>query len=294
MSHDFEVLLDRRALCGEGPLWNGSAGRLHWVDILRHEVHTFDPRTGEDTVALAECPVGAIGLTGGAELIAATGLGFGILDPATGALRMLVEAELGDRMNDGKCDPRGRFLAGTLTYGRTPGAAALYRLDGVGGVDCVATLLVDGLTLSNGIGWSPDGETMYLVDTGPRTLWAFDYRLDDGTPLAPRPLVRMEESEGNPDGLAVDADGAVWVAMHWSGRIHRYAPDGTLQEVLAAPTKRVTSLAFGGPDLADLYVTSACFSYGEQQLVDDPHAGGLFRFRPGVTGLPVSPWAGVS
>lgn len=287
MSHDFEVLLDRRALCGESPLWNGSAWRLHWVDILRREVHTFDPRTGEDSVAIAERPVGAIGLTGGAELIAAAGLGFGLLDPTTGALRMLAGVERGDRMNDGKCDPRGRFLAGTLSYARTPGAAALYRLG-------EPAPLVDGLTLSNGIGWSPDGGTMYLIDTGPRTLWAFDYRLDDGTPLAGRPLVRMDESEGNPDGLAVDADGEIWVAMHWSGRIHRYAPDGTLREVLPAPTKRVTSLAFGGPDLADLYVTSACFSYGEQQLVDDPHAGGLFRFRPGVTGLPVSPWAGVS
>jgi sugar lactone lactonase YvrE len=288
MTDDFEILLDRKALCGECPLWNDVAGRLHWVDILRREIHTFDPMTGEDTVVLADRPVGAVALAGGGELIAAAGLGFGLLDPSTGALRALGEVGKGDRMNDGACDPRGRFLAGTLTYQRTPGAGALYRLDRAG-----PTLVVDDLTLSNGLGWSPDGETMYLIDTGSRTLWAYDYRLNDGVALAPRPLVVMDESEGNPDGLAVDSTGAMWVAMHWTGRIHRYLPDGTLDHVLAGPTKRITSLAFGGAGLADLYVTAACFAYGEQQLVEDPGAGGLFRFRPGVTGLPGTPWAGI-
>lgn len=288
MTEEFEVLVNRRALLGEGPLWDTRRERLYWVDILRRELHTFDPSSGDDHVVVLPAEVGAVALTCGRELVAAAGLGFAVVDPDSGGWRDLAGVEVGDRMNDGACDPRGRFLAGTLTRAREPGGSALYRLENDG-----AVRVVDGLTLSNGIGWSPDESIMYLVDTTDRTIWSFSYDPRTGEIADRRPWVKVGDSQGNPDGLAVDAEGGVWVAMHWSGRIHRYRRDGVLDTVVTAPTQRVTSLAFGGPDLGDLYVTSACFSFSEQQLVDDPHAGGLFRFRPGVTGLASTRWEGV-
>lgn len=288
MTGEFEILLDNRALCGEGPTWDHDRGLLYWVDILRRELHVFDPATGDDRTHRMPVPIGAVALTSGTELVAAAGDGFALVDPDSGAFRPLPgSVEYGDRMNDGACDPRGRFLAGTLTYAREEGRSGLYRLDADG-----PALLVDGMTLANGIGWSPDGSLLYLVDTADRTVWRFDYDVPTGG-IGPRQVfARFDERDGNPDGLAVDSAGNVWIAMAWKGDLRRHRPDGSPDAVLRAPTVRVSSLTFGGDDLRDVYVTAACFSYGEPDLVDDPHAGGLFRFRADIAGTTSTPWSG--
>lgn len=288
MAEDFELLVDRQALCGEGPLWMSSLNCLYWVDILRRELHTYHRDSGNDEVRVLPGVVTALAATSTGQLIAAADNGFARLYPGRAALDPITSVHSGDRMNDGACDPAGRFVAGTLTHARQPQRCALYVLEGQR-----ARLLVDRLTVSNGVAWSPDGTTMYLVDTTPRTIWAFDYDVEAGQIGAARSWVECPESEGRPDGIAVDTDGCIWVAMHWTGRIHRYAPNGDLETVLWAPTKRITSLAFGGRRLDELYVTSGCFGYDEGALVDDPYAGALFRFVPGATGLPTVAWNGI-
>lgn len=288
MPDEFELLVDRQALCGEGPLWVPSLNCLYWVDILRRELHTYDRDSGFDEIRVLPSTVTALAATNTGQLIAAADRGFARLYPGRVALDSVTVVSSGDRMNDGACDPQGRFIAGTLTYDRHPERCALYLLEGG-----QTRVLVDGLTVSNGLGWSPDGMTMYLVDTTPRVIWAFEYDPARGEVGAGHRWVICPETDGRPDGLAVDAEGCVWVAMHWSGRIHRYSPDGDLETVLWAPTRRITSLAFGGRRLNELYVTSGCFGYDERGLVDDPYAGGLFRFRPGVSGLSPVPWNGL-
>ena len=288
MSNDFELLVDRQALCGEGPLWMSALNCLYWVDVLRRELHVYHRDSGLDEVSVLPGVVAALSATRHGQLIAAADLGFARLYPGRAALEPVTEVRVGDRMNDGACDPAGRFLAGTLSYAREQGRNAVYILDGAD-----ARPLVRGLTESHGMGWSPDGTTMYLVDTAPRVIWAYDYDVEQGQVRAGRRWVVCCESEGSPEGLAVDAEGCVWVAMQWTGRIHRYRPSGDLETILWAPTTRITSLAFGGRRLDELYVTSACFGYDERALVADRYAGALFRFHPQVAGRPVTPWAGL-
>lgn len=287
MSEDFELLVDRQALCGAGPLWMPTLNCLYWVDVLRRELHTYHRDSDADEVQVLPGVVTSLGATRNGQLIAAADRGFARLFPGRAALEPITGVQAGDRMSGGACDPAGRFVAGTLTHSREAKRSALYVLDGTR-----ARVLVDGLTLSGGIGWSPDGATMYVIDTVPRVIWAFDYDVERGRAGRGRRWIVCAESEGHPDGLAMDNEGGAWVAMHGSGRIHRYSPGGDLETVLWAPTRRVTGLVFGGRRLDEMYVTSACSGYDERALVGDPYAGALFRFRPGATGSPLAPWNG--
>lgn len=288
MSEEFELLVHRQALCGEGPLWMSALNCLYWVDILRRELHTYHRDSGTDEVRVLPSPVTALAATRNGQLIAATDRGFARLFPGRAALEQVAAVHSGDRMNDGECDPAGRFVVGTLTHDRSHERSGLYVLDGQR-----SRLLTDRLTVANGVAWSPDGSTMYLVDAAPRTIWAYDYDVRRARVSSPRRWVVCSEFEGRPEGIAVDDAGGVWVAMHWTGRIHRYAPNGDLETVLWAPTTRITNLTFGGRRLDEMYVTSACFGYDERALVADPYAGALFRFLPGATGLPAVPWNGL-
>ncbi|MGI8311137.1 SMP-30/gluconolactonase/LRE family protein [Saccharopolyspora hattusasensis] len=286
MSEDFELLVDRQALCGTGPLWMSALNCVHWVDLLRNELHTYHRDSGADEVRVLPGVVTALGATRHGQLIAAAGNGFARVYLGRAALEPVVQVRNGDRMSVGACDPAGRFVAGTLTHARDLRASALYVLDGDR-----ARLLVEGVTGVGGLAWSPDGTRMYLVDT--RTIWVYDYDVDSARAVSGRQWVVCAESEGSPEGIAVDAEGCVWVAMHWTGRIHRYAPSGDLETVLWAPTRRITSLAFGGSRLEEMYVTSACFGYDELGLREDPYAGALLRFKPGTVGMRLPPWQGI-
>jgi sugar lactone lactonase YvrE len=189
-------------------------------------------------------------------------------------------APAGTRMNDGVSDPQGRFWAGTLADDLRPGGGALYRLGGDGHVECV----LHDLTISNGLGWSPDGATMYLADSGPRVVYAFQFEARTGSLSDGRVLLTVAEDIGTPDGLTVDTDGNIWVAIYGAGQVRCYAPDGALGEVLLLPAAQTTSCAFAGSKLNRLYVTTATEGWSDEQRRADPTAGLVYRFDTNVTG----------
>jgi sugar lactone lactonase YvrE len=285
-----EAIAGNRALVGESPVWDERDGSLLWVDILRGEVHRFRPEADEDRlVARLPVPVGAVAACRSSGLVVAAGMGFALLDEASGELRHLATAGRGDRMNDAKCDPAGRLWGGTLTVERRPAASALYRLEPDGRL----TTVLDDVTLSNGLAWSPDGTRMYYTDTVTERVDVFDFDTETGRVSGRRAFADLHDTPGRPDGLAMDADGGLWVAMARGGTVRRYAPSGRLDEVVDMPTPYVTSCAFGGERLEDLYVTTLCAGLGEAELVQYPAAGAVLRVpNIGVAGLPAARYAG--
>ncbi|RCW44094.1 gluconolactonase [Halopolyspora algeriensis] len=287
MSEDFELLVNRQALHGQSPLWMHALNAVRWVDVLRREVHTYHRNSGNDEVSVLPAAVASLAASRSGQVIVAAGHGFARLSRSRNGLQAVAEVPRGDRMSEGACDPAGRFLAGTVTHDHGDSRNAVYVLD-----SDRARLLVDGLTEPGGMGWSPDGGTMYLVDSEPRVIRTYAYDAGRGQVGAGRRWVVCSEPEGIPRGIAVDREGCVWVALEGTGRIHRYRPNGDLETVLWAPTTRITGLAFGGRRLDEMYVTSACAGFGERALRADPYAGALLRFRPGAVGLPDTPWDG--
>jgi sugar lactone lactonase YvrE len=277
-----DLVLDAHAELGEGPIWDDERQRLMFVDIMRGVVHEFDPVSGSDRTYEVGEPVGAIALTRRGVYMLAVKSGFMTLDPATGitARAALVESDVPDnRMNDGYVDARGRFWAGTMNmYGRRHGS--LYRLDPDGRV----SRMIGGVTVSNGVDWSPDGTLMYYVDTATGRIDVFDFDEARGVISNHRVLVSVPHTAGHPDGLIVDADGFLWLALWAGGAIHRYAPDGSLDQAIPMPATHPTKCAFGGPDLADLYVTTAWIELRAEGRQAQPHAGGVYRLRPGARG----------
>jgi sugar lactone lactonase YvrE len=189
------------------------------------------------------------------------------------------------RMNDGGCDPQGRFYCGTMAYHAREGAGTLYRLDADGRV----TPVLPGVTISNGIQWSADGTTVYYSDTGTGRVDAFDFDADDGTLSNRRPFATVDPSEGAPDGVAIDTEGGIWVALWQGSRVHRYDQTGTLSDVLELPVSNVTACTFGGDDLSSLYITTSRLDIDAQE---QPQAGAVFMTKPGVTGAAPHAFAG--
>ncbi|MGW5737188.1 MULTISPECIES: SMP-30/gluconolactonase/LRE family protein [Streptomyces] len=257
-----DIAVRAQAALGEGPTWDHAARRLIWVDILSSRVHTYDPSTGHRSVLATEQHVGAAKPRAGGGLVVNLRDGVGLYDaPADGgAFRWLHrEAVPGRRGNDAAVAPDGALWAGTMAYDETPGAANLVRVSG----DGTATEVFGDVTVSNGIGWSPDGRSMYYIDTPTRRIDVLD--VPDGVPDADagrlagsrRPFATVEAGAGYPDGLTVDADGCVWVALWDGAALRRYTPSGVLDRVIELPVARPTACAFGGPELRDLYITSA-------------------------------------
>jgi sugar lactone lactonase YvrE len=274
---------------GEGARWDARRGELLRVDILAGRV--YRDRVGDDgslvPVRTYEAPgtVSAIAPVEGDEgWLLAAGRGFAYLPP-DGSLRRLAEFASPETLtNDAACDPQGRFWAGTKA--EVAGGAALYRLDPDGRTE----LMLDGLTISNGIGWSLDGGTMYLADTGPRVVHAFAFDGERGAISDRRDLIRVAEELGGPDGLTVDADGDLWVAIFGGGRVRRYSPDGELLEELLVPAMETTSCAFAGPGLNRLYVTTATENWSDEQRRAEPGAGLVYRFDTDTIGRPAEPF----
>ena len=291
MSPEIELALDAGADLGEGPTWDAVVDALVWVDITPGLVHRFDPTNGTDETWDVGQPVGAAVPTTSGRLALAAEDRFASLDPATGRVELLVEVEADlptTMMNDGKCDAAGRFWAGTKDVeGRRP-LGSLYRLDADHGLVRVLT----DVTISNGLGWSPDERTMYYIDSPTHGIDAFDFEPETAAVANRRRLVDLPRDWGLPDGMTVDEEGHLWVAFWDGAAVRRLAPDGRVVSATTFPASRVTSCAFGGPDLADLYVTSARDGLSDAQLREQPTAGGLFRLRPGVRGLPEHPFAG--
>jgi sugar lactone lactonase YvrE len=286
---DPEPVLPAAAELGEGPVWDDRDGTLLWVDILGHEVHRFDPATGFDRSHRLVAPVGAVAPRRDEGLVVAVGMGFAFLDERDGALSHLGSVAHGSRMNDGKCDPVGRFLAGTLSGDGVQGGSALYTLS----ADCGVRELLGGVTVSNGLAWSADGETLYYVDTPLERVDAFDYDATDGTLAERRTVVDLRDAPGRPDGLTIDTEGRLWIAMARGGQVRCHRPGGRLEQVLTLPAPVVTSCAFGGPGWRDLYITTGRWSGTDDQLAAQPAAGAVFCLRDsGATGLPAHRFAG--
>jgi sugar lactone lactonase YvrE len=268
---------------GEGPVWDDASGTLYWIDGPPGRVHRLDP---EGTHARWEVgqPVGAVFPRASGGLLVAARDGFLALDLESGTVATLSPVEQdrpGNRMNDGACDRAGRLYAGTMAADETPGAGALYRLD----PDLSVTRLLTGVGISNGIGWSPDERLMYYSDSLAYQVDVFDYDPATGAIEGRRKFASVGNGgDVMPDGLAVDAEGGVWVAQWGGGVLCRYRPDGRLDRAVEFPHANVTSCAFGGPDLDRLYVTTAA---GPANA-----GGGLFVLTPGGTGLPGHPFRG--
>jgi sugar lactone lactonase YvrE len=270
---------------GEGPVWDGARGELIWVDIDRGRVHRRSRARLEETIEVGQ-PVGCVVPRVRGGLALALRDGFGLLDPGRGSARLVapVERERRDtRMNDGACDSRGRFWAGTMSLDGDTRTAALYRLD----PDLTVTRVLPGVSVSNGIGWSPDGTILLHVDSPRQRIDLYDFRVETGTIARRRAAIPVDPGLGTPDGLAVDAGGGIWVALWGGGAVLRFSLDGVLEERLELPVTNVTSCCFGDADLGTLYVTTAA-----RGAAGEPLAGSVFSFRPGVIGLPATPFAG--
>jgi len=283
------VAFDTGAELGEGALWDWRGNLLLSVDIPAGRVLVSDPRDGSTRSFDVGQPVGAAMLRRGHDLLLAVRDGFATLDLETGAVEPLVAVEADQpthRMNDAACDARGRCFAGTMATDDTARAGTLYRLDG----DLSVHAVLDGLTVSNGLGWSPAGDVMYHIDSKAGGIDTHDFNPDSGVLSGRRRLVDTDPSWGLPDGLAMDAEGGIWVAFWDGSALRRFSHDGELTETLELPAARPTRPAFGGTNLDQLYVTSAKLS--PQQAVDGDLGGAIFVFEPGVRGVRAHPFAG--
>lgn len=287
-----ELVVDAKAILGEGPVWHPRQQRLYWVDIEAGALHVHDPAGEPDRVYQVGGKLGSAvpRRSGGMVLATESGLQGFALDNSRKVNLADPESHLPDnRFNDGKCDANGRFWVGTMSMKRHPGAGSLYVLEPDGSVRCV----LSGVSTSNGLDWSPDRSVMYYIDTPTMQVTAFDFDLSSGTISNGRVVVRFSGGIGRPDGMTVDAEGMLWIA-HWDGgRVTRWNPgDGGLLDTVRVPADRVTSCAFGGPQLDRLYITTARHGLDAEMLARQPHAGGLFAVSPGVSGLRACQYAG--
>ena len=277
-----EVAVHAEAALGEGPTWDTAEQRLIWVDILGSRVHTYDPASGRRTVMVTEQHVGAAKPRAGGGLVVNLRDGVGLYGPE-GFRWLHREVVPGRRANDAAVAPDGTLWAGTMRYDEAPGGGTLSRFAPDGSVGVV----LDDVAVSNGTGWSPDGRLMYYIDSPTRRIDVFDVG-DDRLPFNRRQFAVVEEGAGFPDGLAVDADGCVWVALWDGAAVRRYTPSGELDRVVELPVPRPTACAFGGADLTDLYITTA------RTGLEAPHPmSGSVLVLPGAgKGLPQPAFAG--
>jgi sugar lactone lactonase YvrE len=269
---------------GEGPVWSQRWGGLRWLDMLRGDVLSL--RTGGSVERRhVATVVAAIRPRRGGGAVLGVERGFALEEPEGDVVPLPeVWEDQGARMNEGACDPQGRFYCGSMAYDRRAGGGALYRLDADGSVRPV----LRGVTISNGLEWSPDGSRAYYNDTPTQRVTVFDYDPRAGL-IAGRRFADVPKEAGRPDGLTVDADGGVWVALSGGGAVRRYSPAGDLDGVIEVPARKVTACTFGGEGLRVLFITTSREGLAEGE---DPLAGSLFRAVPGPRGLPVREFAG--
>jgi sugar lactone lactonase YvrE len=282
---EIERVLTVQCEAGESPRWDVQAQCLYWADIVDPHLYRFDPTSGDLKTFVCAVPVTGIGLRQAGGLVLASKTGLHLLAADFQTYTFVTDPEAGKpnvRFNDGMVDRAGRYWAGTLNetdFSRLEGS--LYRLDPAGALHTLDT----PFNAPNGIGWSPDDKTMYLVDSFAQVVYAYDFDAARGALARRRLFASVPKEDGMPDGLTVDAEGGVWIG-HWGGgHLKRYDPAGKLERKVPLPVANVTACAFGGPDLDVLYITTAWFLLSAEERRAQPGAGDLFCVRPGVRGL---------
>lgn len=288
---DAELVLDAKAMLGEGSIWHPKENKLYWLDIEGKILHIYDPVTKQDR----ELPVGArVGTvvpvqSGGALVALQTGINF--IDTKTGKLTFLLDPlkDSALRFNDGKCDPAGRFWVGTMALDRRRRGAVLYRYD----KDKSIHLMLDSVSISNGIVWTKDKKKMYYNDTPTNTIQGFDYDDKTGEISNRKVVVTIPRGTGSPDGMTIDSEDNLWVAL-WGGNcVAKFNPrTGELLQKVKVPAPNVSSCAFGGKNLETLYITTARIYVNPDKLKEFPLSGGLFSVKPGVRGVPAQYYKG--
>ncbi len=273
---NWEVVTNYHCLLGECPVWDNRQKRIFWIDILNGEIQYFYPDSNEHKTFNIGQTIGAIALKRSGGMIAALKSGFAAIDLHKGTLQIVseVESHLPDnRFNDGKCDPAGRFLAGTMSISNRPHAGSLYVLEN----DFTVKTKIIGVTCSNGLAWSPDNKILYYIDSPTRNVVAYNYDGISGDITDMRVVINIPEGEGYPDGMTIDADGMLWIAL-WDGwKVIRYNPyTGKQIHQISLPVSQVTSCIFGGDTMEDLYITSARTGLSESDLNAQTLAGSLF------------------
>jgi sugar lactone lactonase YvrE len=283
--NEVELVLDTQSALGEGAIWNYKTGELIWVNITDKILNFYNPKLGFNKEMLTGQMIGTVVPSESGQMIVALENGFYQFDPETGTKTFITDPEAdipGNRFNDGKCDPAGRFWAGTMSTEGKRKAGALYRLDPDGTVH----KMIDNVGTSNGIVWSLDYTKMYYIDTPTRKVMAWDYNNDTGDIQNPQTAIEIPEEMGYPDGMTIDEEGNVWIALWGGSAVGCWNPvSGELLRTISVPAKNVTSCAFGDDDLGTLYITTARQGTSEEELEEFPHAGGLFKTRPGVKGV---------
>lgn len=281
-----ELLFDTRATLGEGPIWDARTQTLYWIDILEKRIYR-----GGDVLTQLDDLIGCIAPRKSGGLVLTTRFSFASLNLDSLKLAPLSSPEnepLTNRFNDGKCDPYGRFLAGTMDMGESDPTGFLYSFDGTS-----ITKLLSGITVSNGMTWSPNYKTFYYIDTPTRVVKAFDYDVETGKLANPRAAVSIPPAFGWPDGMTSDRQGNLWIAMWGGAQITKWDSNtGQLLEQIPVPAKNVSSCVFGGRGLNELYLTSARKGLDEATLTQYPLTGGVFRIETHVDGMPTFEFEG--
>lgn len=263
---------------GEGPVWDSQRNEINWIDLLEGKIHNYSLDNNKSKTFSVQEKIGCFAICENSHLIIATKTGIGLLDRETGIIKSLVQPEKhlpNNRFNDGKCDPMGRFWAGTMSLTEEPQAGSVYVFD-----TKTIEKKIENVTISNGMAWSLDSKTFYYIDTPTFEVVAYQYEKATANISNKTVVIKIPEEEGYPDGMTIDNEGMLWIA-HWDGwQITRWNPNtGEKLQHIKLPASRITSCTFGGTDLSDLYITSARTGLSDEELEEQPLAGSLFVIR---------------
>lgn len=280
-----ELVIDSKSELGEGAIWNHKTGQLMWINITGKILNFYNPITGNNKEMFTGQLIGTVVPAESGNFLVALKNGIYWFYPETGTKKLIVnpEEKLPDnRFNDGKCDPAGKFWAGTMSTKGESGKGALYRLS----PDSTIQKMVDRVSISNGIVWSLDSKKMYYIDTPTQKVMEYDYNLETGEIGNAKVAVEISKEMGSPDGMTIDSEGNIWVALWGGSAVTCWNPKtGKLIRTIKVPAKNVTSCAFGDEDLETLYITTARIDTNERDLEKFPNAGGVFKSRTGVKGV---------
>jgi sugar lactone lactonase YvrE len=274
-----EIVVEHTCLLGEGPVWDARRKMICWVDILNGIIHQYAPGQKKHTTISVHQMIGSLAVCTSGNFIAALKKGLAFINSINGEMKMIADPESHlphNRFNDGKCDPAGRFWAGTMSLSEAPNAGSVYMVER----DLLITKKIESVTISNGMAWSADHKTFYYIDTPTWEVVAYDYDKDTAHISNKRVIINIAKEDGCPDGMTIDSDGMLWIA-HWDGwQVTRWNPL-TAEKLyhIKLPVARVTSCTFGGENLEDLYITSAKVGITQEELKKQPLAGSLFVIR---------------